>query len=129
MDYEIDARAAADRITRLLANRDWKPTRGHIEEARNKLNEAAEGLSRLEVEASDSIERFQVERKAHNEQSVAFHALYRAYVSLLEAGRDRIMSLGGTCDTVEVMENGDPALIAAREALAKRPDKNSERAE
>jgi len=44
-------------------------------------------------------------------------ALYKAYVSTLEAGRDRIMSLGGECDLVSQMEDGDPALIRARAAL------------
>lgn len=40
--------------------------------------------------------------------------LYRAYVSCIELGRDRIIALGGDCDPVDVMENGDPALIRAR---------------
>ena len=43
--------------------------------------------------------------------------LYRAYVSLLEIGRDRIIGLGGTCDPVDVMEAGDPALRRARAAI------------
>ena len=48
----------------------------------------------------------------------ALRKLYQAYVNLLESGHDRITSLGGTCDLVEVMEAGDPALVAARAALA-----------
>lgn len=47
----------------------------------------------------------------------ALSALCHAYVVLLEAGRDRIISLGGNCDSVEKMETGDPALIAAKAAL------------
>jgi hypothetical protein len=47
--------------------------------------------------------------------------LYRAYVRLLEAGRDRIMDLGGTCDPVDMMERSDPFLIRARRALAAAP--------
>jgi hypothetical protein len=43
--------------------------------------------------------------------------LDRAYVRLLETGRDRIVDLGGDCDPVAVMEAGDPALRAVR-ALA-----------
>jgi len=46
-------------------------------------------------------------------------ALYRAYVRTMEAGRDRIVDLGGECDSVERMEDSDPALIAARELIAK----------
>jgi hypothetical protein len=45
--------------------------------------------------------------------------LRRAYVALLEIGRDKIMSLGGDCDPLEVMESGDPALRSAVSAIAK----------
>lgn len=47
----------------------------------------------------------------------AFKALYRAYVRLLESGRDRIIDLGGTCDPVDVMEANDVDLQAARRVL------------
>ena len=46
-----------------------------------------------------------------------YAALYRAYVLLLESGRDRIVALGGSCDAVDKMEEGDPALIVARAAI------------
>jgi hypothetical protein len=39
-------------------------------------------------------------------------------VSLLRSGRDSILQAGGECDTVEVMERGDPYLAKARETLA-----------
>jgi len=45
--------------------------------------------------------------------------LRRAYVNLLEAGKDRITSLGGECDPVDMMERSDPALTSARAAIAK----------
>jgi hypothetical protein len=43
--------------------------------------------------------------------------MIRAYVNLLECGRDRIIALGGQCDPVDVMEASTPELIAARAAL------------
>lgn len=46
-----------------------------------------------------------------------FKALYRAYVRLLESGRDRIRDLGGTCDPVGVMEANDVDLQAARRVI------------
>lgn len=46
-------------------------------------------------------------------------ALSRAYVSLMEAGRDRIVMLGGDCDPMDKMEGDDPALRSARAAIAK----------
>lgn len=46
-----------------------------------------------------------------------FKALYRAYVRLLESGRDRIRDLGGTCDPVDVMEANDVDLQAARRVI------------
>lgn len=45
--------------------------------------------------------------------------LIRAYVNLMEAGRDRIVFLGGECDTVDKMEASDPALREAKAALTK----------
>ena len=45
-------------------------------------------------------------------------ALYKSYVQLLESGRDRIVDLGGDCDPVDRMEQGDPALIRARAVIA-----------
>ncbi len=44
-------------------------------------------------------------------------ALYRAYVRLLESGRDRIRDLGGACDPVDVMEANDVDLQAARRVI------------
>lgn len=45
--------------------------------------------------------------------------LAHAYKSLLQTGYDRITELGGTCDPVQMMIDLDPALKAARAALAK----------
>ncbi|MFY0735664.1 hypothetical protein [Aurantimonas sp. NFXS3] len=45
--------------------------------------------------------------------------MIKAYVSLLETGRDRIVSAGGQCDPVDVMEAGSPNLRSAKAALAK----------
>lgn len=44
--------------------------------------------------------------------------MVRAYVRLLEIGRDRIVDLGGSCDPLDVMEQGDPNLIQAKRAIA-----------
>lgn len=54
-----------------------------------------------------------------NQQMLAaLKAIYRGYVSTLESGRDRIVSLGGQCDAVDVMERNDPVLRDARAAIA-----------
>lgn len=47
----------------------------------------------------------------------ALKALDRAYVCLMEAGRDRILALGGECDPADTMERSDPNLYAARLAV------------
>lgn len=54
---------------------------------------------------------------ALDEGRAEIRALYRAYVQLLDSGRQRILALGGDCDSVERMEEGDPALIRARNFL------------
>lgn len=46
-------------------------------------------------------------------------AMNRAYVNLLETGRDRILQHGGTCDPVDVMEASDPFLHASKATIAK----------
>ncbi|EPM1620591.1 hypothetical protein L4P92_001751 [Pseudomonas aeruginosa] len=46
-------------------------------------------------------------------------SLYRAYVRLLEAGHDRILSLGGDCDPVDKMESEDQNLRSAQAVIAK----------
>ena len=53
-----------------------------------------------------------------SDTAAALRDLYRGYVRLLESGRDRIIDFGGECDSLEVMEKGDPALIHARAAIA-----------
>lgn len=45
---------------------------------------------------------------------VVMKMLMRSYVNTLENGRIRIIQLGGECDTVEKMEQKDPALKEAR---------------
>jgi hypothetical protein len=45
--------------------------------------------------------------------------LQRAYVNLLETGRDKIIALGGECDPVDVMERNDPYLKDSRAAIKK----------
>jgi hypothetical protein len=64
----------------------------------------------------DQLPALLAEREALRE---ALQRLYRGYVATLETGRDRIMDLGGTCDPVDVMEEGDPFLRAARQALGR----------
>lgn len=73
----------------------------------------AEAVAKAEDAATIACLRAEVERK-----DKALRSLYRAYVNTLEIGRDRIVMLGGDCDPVSVMENGDPALVAARAALS-----------
>jgi len=48
----------------------------------------------------------------------ALKYLARHYVGQLENARDRIVSLGGQCDPVDVMERGDPHLLRVREVIA-----------
>ena len=68
--------------------------------------------------ATALIQRAFAEREA--DLVGALRRLYRGYVITLESGRDRITFLGGECDPVERMENGDPFLIEARAALKSR---------
>jgi hypothetical protein len=70
----------------------------------------ANALSRLTAE----LEAVKRERDALLSE---LKRLYSGYVNTLESGRDRIMWLGGTCDAVDIMEQGDPVLRSARELI------------
>jgi hypothetical protein len=50
----------------------------------------------------------------------------KAYVRLLENGRDRIIMLGGDCDPVDRMEANSVELIRARAAIAKATGENND---
>lgn len=69
-----------------------------------------------------AINKLKAELKEEREKSgkllTALKQINRAYVNLLETGRDRITSLGGECDSVEYMEAHDPNLKSARDAVA-----------
>ena len=45
--------------------------------------------------------------------------LRRAYVNLLESGRDRIVFLGGQCDAILTMVGNDPHLKSSEAVIAK----------
>lgn len=75
-----------------------------------ELRDAKADASRLHTEKMAMFDKLV-------ETRTGLHELTKAYVNLLEVGRDRITSLGGTCDSVEQMETGDPALIAAKTLL------------
>lgn len=59
----------------------------------------------------------------------ALKNLARHYVVIMKIGRERIIDLEGECDTVEVMERGDPYLRKAREAIANAESSPAETAE
>lgn len=71
----------------------------------------------------DAIDEALMEYIAHvekqrNELLAALELMNRAYVNLMENGRDRIIMLGGDCDPVEVMERGDLNLQESRTTIA-----------
>ena len=57
-------------------------------------------------------------RKQRDELLAALEMMNRAYVNLMENGRDRIIMLGGECDPVDVMESNDPNLRESRAYIA-----------
>lgn len=57
---------------------------------------------------------------------LAGRELDRAYVRLIESGRDRIRDLGGECDPVDVMERSDIDLRKFRAALGGESPGNEE---
>lgn len=54
-----------------------------------------------------------------DELLAALKDISKAYLRLLESGKDRIESLGGDCDSVDYMAAHDDSLISALSAIAK----------
>ena len=96
------ADAAADEIDALEAE---------IAELKSKLE--GEKAAALNYRA-DAIEA----EKQRDELLAALDGMNRAYVNLMENGRDSIIMLGGECDHVDVMERDDPHLRESRAAIA-----------
>jgi hypothetical protein len=58
--------------------------------------------------------------RSQREDLIKFiEGIYRGYIGVLESGRSRIVELGGQCDEVEVMVNGDQNLRDARALIEK----------
>lgn len=83
---------------------------------------ACRGLSTDELEKHGLVSAVGTElielEKQRDQLLTALERMNKAYVCLLEAGRDRIVSLGGKCDPVDVMEKNDQHLRDSREAIA-----------
>jgi hypothetical protein len=112
-----DERIAIRGGQRLYPQSALDALRGEVERLRksNELYSFAmntAGIDELKRRA-DAAERREAELEGE------LRSLYRAYVSTLESGRDRIIDLGGQCDPLETMERNDPALICAKRALTK----------
>lgn len=78
----------------------------------------ASRISAANIEASYFRRKVERLEAINAELLEGMHRLYRRYIKTLENERARIQMLGGDCDPVDRMEEGDPVLIAARAAIA-----------
>ena len=84
------------------------------------LNAAGDGILKKSLNKTSELHAMVKALEAQRDELLAaLKNLRRAYVNLLESGRDRILLLGGQCDPVDVMEASDPNLRDSRAALAK----------
>jgi len=70
---------------------------------------------------ADELERALAAQPATVPEGIPVHevkALYHHYVNTLESARDQIISRGGYCDPVDVMEKSDPVLSRIRNLIA-----------
>ena len=110
---------AEKRIAVLEAFRDAAITRIAVLEAERDAALATLAAARAMLSATGAALAEATKRIMVLE--AALRGLYRGYINTLENGRDRIIFLGGECDPVDRMEEGDPSLIAARVALEPKP--------
>lgn len=84
---------------------------------------ACDGISTENLEQNIAIKelanRYNTVIAQRDELLQGLKNLKRAYVNLLEAGRNRILDMGGQCDDVPTMEASDPYLRDASAAIAK----------
>ena len=92
---------------------------GSRDEAANAIESLKAEVLRLTVALSETeaLEMSHGERIENLYGHIA--ELYVGYVRLMENGRDRIMMLGGDCDSVDFMEANDPLLINIRNVMKK----------
>ena len=89
-------------------------------------NEAANAIESLKAEVlrlTVALSETEALEMSHGERIENLYGhiaeLYVGYVRLMENGRDRIMMLGGDCDSVDFMEANDPLLINIRNVMKK----------
>lgn len=95
----------------VLFGEDGYPIEAHSDNS-SAVNAALDAGGIVEIERYITTD--QAEAYANARIREALLPLIQGYVNLLESGRDRIISLGGDCDPVDVMEASDPYLRAAR---------------
>ena len=88
--------------------------------------EAADALESLKAEVlrlTVALSETEALEMSHGERIENLYGhiaeLYVGYVRLMENGRDRIIMLGGDCDSVDFMEANDPLLINIRNVMKK----------
>ena len=91
-------------------------TPGHITALSDQFIFHPASRSIDEIEMAGEIMRDLL--KQRDELLAALENMTHAYVCLMENGRDRIISLGGACDPVDVMERNDPYLREIRSTIA-----------
>jgi hypothetical protein len=97
--------------------------RRKLEEAiRDRDEKIARALNQADIEAEragNALNDLETAERKLEEGVAEMKRFALAYVNLMEVGRDRIMSFGGTCDPVDVMERGDPALNRVKAYVAR----------
>lgn len=91
--------------------KEMRDEEGCVTESDQLVEQAAERLDSQTVEIT-------VLKKQNDELLSALEKMNRAYVGLMENGRDRIIMLGGDCDPIDVMERSDPNLRESHAAIA-----------
>lgn len=89
---------------------------GAVVEQKRKAEEC---VSRMESTIQSQQGVIVKMRTQRDELLAALKNMNRAYVNLLENGRDRIREFGGPCDPVDVMEASDQNLRESRAVIAK----------
>jgi hypothetical protein len=79
----------------------------------NAVRDPGERIAELLAANNAEVERRRKAEARADDLLGAMMRLRRAYVAQMASGHERIKALGGECDPVDRMEQGDPELRAA----------------
>ena len=89
----------------------------------DEVEVATDACNGWQIKFAEADERLEAAEKRNTELNEALKQTVSGYKSCLRTGHERILELGGDCDTPEVMIAGNPDIQHAEKLIAAAADK------